>query len=80
VVESCWSTPSSNDSLSRTSPLGDALDVFVRLEDAERLIEGVRRDDPELAKPLRIEERKLEANAGGRNERPHRPKNHREIS
>jgi hypothetical protein len=49
------------DSLSPTSPLGDALDVFVRREDAERFIEEVRSDEPELAKPLRIEERELEA-------------------
>jgi hypothetical protein len=41
--------------------LGDSLDVFVRREDAERFIEEVRGDDPELAKPLRIEERELEA-------------------
>jgi hypothetical protein len=27
-----------DDSLSRTSPLGDSLDVFVRREDAERFI------------------------------------------
>jgi hypothetical protein len=49
------------DDLSPTFPLGDALDVFVRREDAERFIEEIRGDDPELAKPLRIEERELEA-------------------
>jgi hypothetical protein len=54
-----------DDTLSPTSPLGDCLDVFIRREDAERFIEEVKRDDPELAKPLRIEERELEA--GGRN-------------
>jgi hypothetical protein len=54
-----------DDSLSPAFPLGDALDVFLRREDAERFIEEVRGDDPELAKPLRIEERELEA--GGRN-------------
>jgi len=46
-------------------PLGDAVDTFVRHEDAERFIEEVRDDEPELAGHLRIEERKLEA--GGRN-------------
>jgi hypothetical protein len=40
--------------------LGDSLDVYIRREDAERFIEEIRGDDPELAKPLRIEERKLE--------------------
>jgi hypothetical protein len=50
-----------DDSLSPTSPLGDALEVYVRCEDAERFIEEVRGDEPELAKDLRIEERKLEA-------------------
>jgi hypothetical protein len=50
-----------DDSLSPTSPLSDSLDVFVRREDAERFIEEVRDDDPGLAKPLRIEERELEA-------------------
>jgi hypothetical protein len=43
------------------SPLGDALEVFVHREDTERFFEEVRGDDPELAKPLRIEERELEA-------------------
>ena len=47
------------------NPLGDAVDTFVRREDAERFIEDVRRDDPELARHLRIEEHELEA--GGRN-------------
>ena len=46
-------------------PLGDAIEVFVRREDAERFIEDVRGDDPELASYLRIEERELEA--GGPN-------------
>jgi hypothetical protein len=32
----------------------------VRREDAERFIEGIRGDDPELAKPLRIEELRVE--------------------
>jgi hypothetical protein len=46
-------------------PLGDAVETFVRREDAERFIEKVRRDEPELATHLRIEEREPEA--GGRN-------------
>ncbi len=50
-----------DDSLSPTFPLGDSVDVFVCREEAERFIEEVRGDDPELAKPLRIEERKSEA-------------------
>ena len=40
-------------------------DDFVRREDAERFIEEVRGDDPDLASHLRIEERGLEV--GGRN-------------
>ncbi len=43
----------------------DAVEVFVRREDAERFLEDVGRDDPELATHLRIEERELEA--GGEN-------------
>jgi hypothetical protein len=35
--------------------------VCVRREDAERFIEEIRGDDPDLAKALRIEERELEA-------------------
>jgi hypothetical protein len=31
---------------SPTSPLGDAVDVFVRREDAERFVEELRRDAP----------------------------------
>jgi len=42
-------------------PLGDSLEVFVRREDAERFIDEVRGDEPELAAKLRIEERELEA-------------------
>jgi hypothetical protein len=41
-------------------PLGDAIEVLIRREDAERFDE-VRRDDPELAGHLRIVERELEA-------------------
>jgi hypothetical protein len=46
-------------------PLGDAVETFVWREDAERFIDEVRGDDPELASHLRIEERELEA--GGLN-------------
>jgi hypothetical protein len=46
-----------DDSLSVTSPLGDAVETFVRREDAERFVEEVRGDDPDLADHLRIEER-----------------------
>jgi hypothetical protein len=40
-----------DDSLSQTFAFGNALEVFVCREDAERFIEEVRGDDPELAKP-----------------------------
>jgi hypothetical protein len=38
-------------------PRGDAVETFVRREDAERFIEQVRGDKPKLASYLRIEER-----------------------
>jgi hypothetical protein len=44
-----------------TSPLGDAIDTFLRREDAEQFIARVRRDDPQLASHLRLVERELEA-------------------
>jgi hypothetical protein len=47
--------------LSSDFPLGDSLEVFIRREGAERFIEEVRGDDPEVAAELRIEERGLEA-------------------
>jgi hypothetical protein len=47
------------------SPLGDAIETFIRREDAERFVGEVRGDDPELASYLRIEERGLEV--GGLN-------------
>jgi hypothetical protein len=47
------------------SPLGVQLQVFIRHEDAERFIEEVRSDEPEIAPKLNIEERELEA--GGPN-------------
>jgi hypothetical protein len=40
---------------------GRAARAFVRREDAERFVEEVRGDDPELASYLQIEERELEA-------------------
>lgn len=36
------------------NPLGDALEVFIRHEDAERFIEEVLGDAPEVAAKLRI--------------------------
>lgn len=46
-------------------PLGDAVNTFLLREDAERFIEEVRGNDPELAGYLRLEERELEV--GGPN-------------
>jgi hypothetical protein len=54
-----------DDALSPDFPLGDSLEVFIRRADAERFIEEVRGDAPEVAAKLRIEERELEA--GGLN-------------
>jgi hypothetical protein len=48
-------------SSSPTDVLGEAVDVFVRRADAERFIEEVRSDEPDLAAHLRIEGRELEA-------------------
>ena len=42
-------------------PLGDAVDVLVRQEDAQTFLAEVRTDDPELARHLRIEQRELDA-------------------
>jgi hypothetical protein len=42
-------------------PLGDAIETFIRRDDAERFVEEVRCDDLDLARNLRIEERELEA-------------------
>lgn len=41
--------------------IGDAVETFIRREDAERFIEEVRGDDAEVASHLRIERRELEA-------------------
>jgi hypothetical protein len=38
-----------DNSLSPTSPLGDAIETFIRRESAERFVEEVRGEDPELA-------------------------------
>jgi hypothetical protein len=46
-----------DDALSPDFPLGDAVEVFIRREDAKRFIEEVRGDEPEMAAKLRIEER-----------------------
>jgi hypothetical protein len=57
--------PRVDDALSPDFPLGDAVETFIRREEAERFIEEVRGDEPETAAKLRIEERELEA--GGLN-------------
>ena len=58
-------TTSAPSSIPRAA-LGDALEVFIRREDAEQLHRGgARGDDPEAAAKLRIEEREPEA--GGLN-------------
>jgi len=49
-----------DETISPMSPLGNAIEVFLRREDAQRFIEEVDGDDPELAELLRIEERELE--------------------
>jgi hypothetical protein len=53
--------------LSPDFPLGDSLEVFIRSEDAERFVEEIRGDDPEVAAKLRIEERELGLEADVRN-------------
>ena len=50
-----------DDRSSPDHPLGDAVETFIRREDAERFIEEVRGDDPEVAAKMRIEEREIEA-------------------
>ena len=49
--------PRSAERLPGVLPLGDAVETFVRHEDAEGSVEEVRDDDPDLASYLRIEER-----------------------
>jgi hypothetical protein len=41
--------------------LGDAIETFIRREDADGFTDTVINDEPELASYLRIEERELEA-------------------
>jgi hypothetical protein len=41
----------------RDHPRGEAVEMYIRREDAERIIEEVRGGDPDLARSLRIEER-----------------------
>ena len=53
-----------DDALSPDFPLSVDLEVFIRREDAERFIDEVRGDDPEVAEKLRIEERELEGIRG----------------
>jgi hypothetical protein len=53
-----------DDALSPDFPLGDAVETFIRREDAERFIEKIRSDDPEMAADMRIEERELEGIGG----------------
>ena len=53
-----------DDALSPEFALGDSLEVFIRSEDAERFVEEVHGDDPEMAAKLRIEERELEGVGG----------------
>jgi hypothetical protein len=50
---------------SPTFPVSDAVGGYVCREDAERFIEEIWGDEPELAKDVRVEERELEA--GGNN-------------
>ena len=42
-------------------PLGDAIEVLIRREDAEQFLAEVQKDEPELARHLRIVERELDA-------------------
>jgi hypothetical protein len=45
---------------SAAKPLGDAVETFIRSKDAERFVEEVQSDEPEVAQKLRIEEREIE--------------------
>ena len=53
-----------DSTLSPDLPLGDSLEVFIRREDAERFVDEVRGDDPEVGSKLRIEERELKGVGG----------------
>ena len=59
----CSFTRSSTSTRAPTTPRGDAIETFIRGEDAERFIWEVRGDDPQLASYLRIEVQKPEAGA-----------------
>jgi hypothetical protein len=48
-----------DEALSPDFPLGVEIEVFFRREDAERFVEEVWSDDPELASRLQIEERRF---------------------
>jgi hypothetical protein len=50
-----------DDALSPDFPLGVELETFIRREGAERFVEEVRGEEPELAGNLRIEERDRKA-------------------
>ena len=66
IASACASTPVVDDALSPDFPLGvEPRGCSSIVEDAERFIDEVRGDDPELAATLRVEERELEA--GGLN-------------
>jgi hypothetical protein len=54
-----------NVALSPDFPLRDAVETLIRREDAERFVEEIRGDDPDLASYRRIEERRAR---GGRAE------------
>ena len=53
-----------DEALSPHFPLGVDLELFIRRMDAERFIDGVRGDDPEVAAQMHIEERELEGVVG----------------
>jgi hypothetical protein len=58
---------------SRSHPLGEAVETFIRREDAERFVEDVRGDDPELLSYLLIEQRVREAGDSSATEGPRAP-------
>jgi len=60
----CQGSPLFGRRQSYSAALAPDLEVFIRREDAERFIEEVHGDDPEVAAKLRIEERKLQGVGG----------------
>jgi hypothetical protein len=54
-----------DDAISPDFPLGDAIETLIRREDAERFVEEVRGDEPELACSLRIEGARARGSVGG---------------